>query len=292
MPSRIQNPYAGADFSTALRGNLHMHTTLSDGTRSPQAAIDDYARRGYGFLMLSDHDRVADETLYASLDSRSLVLIPGNEISANGPHLLHVNPSKKIEPLRIRQQTINAAVADRGFIIVNHPNWESKFDHCPLTKMQEWVDYLGMEIFNGVIGRLDGSAYALDKWDLLLSAGRRIWGFANDDSHADCDVELGWNVALPRQRTLQGVLDALTSGCFYCSTGVSITNITVDGDHIRVQAPQAQRIVAYQQVGKRFAVVDGPSIHVAVPADASYVRFECWGSGEKFAWTQPFFITA
>jgi hypothetical protein len=27
-----------------------------------------------------------------------------------------------------------------------------------------------------------------------------------------------------------------------------------------------------------------------VPGYAKYVRFECWGEGETFAWTQPFFI--
>lgn len=286
----LLNPYASADFSAALRGNLHAHSTLSDGSRSPQAVIDDYARRGYGFLMLSDHDKLADEVLYAALNPRGLLLIPGNEITANGPHLLHVNASRRIEPNPLRQQAINDALADRGFVIVNHPNWESKFDHCPLAKMQEWVGYLGLEIFNGVIGRLDGSAYALDKWDRLLSAGRRLWGFAVDDSHGPGDVELGWCVALPRQRTVQGVLDALVSGCFYCSTGVEITRIGVDGDHVRVEAPQAHRIVALQQFGKRFAVADASSIEVAVPPDARYVRFECWGSGEQFAWTQPFFV--
>ena len=31
-------------------------------------------------------------------------------------------------------------------------------------------------------------------------------------------------------------------------------------------------------------------LEVEVPADAGYVRFECWGAGETFAWTQPFFI--
>jgi len=291
MPSKIENPYAGADFSTSIRGNLHTHTTLSDGTRPPQAVIDDYARRGYGFLMLSDHDKLADESLYATLDSHSLVLIPGNEITANGPHLLHVNPRKRIEPARLRQQAITDALADRGFVIVNHPNWESKFDHCPLAKMQEWVGYLGMEIFNGVIGRLDGSAYALDKWDLLLSAGRRLWGFAVDASHGAGDVELGWCVAMPRQRTVQGVLAALATGCFYASPGVRIANIEAEGDRIRIYAPNAQRIVALQQVGKRFAVADSSQLAITVPADATYVRFECWGGGETFAWTQPFYIT-
>jgi hypothetical protein len=48
--------------------------------------------------------------------------------------------------------------------------------------------------------------------------------------------------------------------------------------------------VALKQIGRRFAQVDGSSIEVTVPDDAKYVRFECWGRGECFAWTNPFFI--
>ena len=38
--------------------------------------------------------------------------------------------------------------------------------------------YLGIEIFNGVIFRLEGSGLADDVWDNVLSKGRLIWGFA------------------------------------------------------------------------------------------------------------------
>lgn len=296
MPMNILNPYAQTSFANNncrgqwLRGNLHTHTTFSDGTRPRQEVIDDYARRGYGFLMLSDHDILTAEPDYAALDPRGMVLIPGNEISANGPHLLHVNARTRVDPRPLRQAVINDAVADRGFVIVNHPNWQEKFDHCPLARMSEWIGYLGLEIYNGVISRLHGSAYALDKWDMLLSAGRRLWGFANDDSHAPFDVELGWNVAFVTDRSPDAVLDALVAGRFYASTGVTLSDLHVEADTITLRADNAQRIIALQQVGKRFATADGPELRVTIPPDAAYVRFECWGQGEQFAWTQPFLI--
>ena len=53
-----------------------------------------------------------------------------------------------------------------------------------------------------------------------------------------------------------------------------------------------ERIVALQNVGKRFAQTDAKAIEVQVPPEAKYVRFECWGGGESFAWTQPLFISA
>ncbi len=89
---------------------------------------------------------------------------------------------------------------------------------------------------------------------------------------------------------MAAVVEALRNGRFYASTGVIITNIEVDGTTIRLETENAQRIVALQQTGKRFAVVDDRMITVQVPEDARYVRFECWGAGEQFAWTQPFFV--
>ncbi|HEU5194585.1 MAG TPA: PHP-associated domain-containing protein [Methylomirabilota bacterium] len=39
-----------------LRGNLHAHTTFSDGVRSPAALLEEYESRGYDFLAITDHD--------------------------------------------------------------------------------------------------------------------------------------------------------------------------------------------------------------------------------------------
>ena len=39
-----------------LRGNLHAHTTFSDGIRSPAALVAEYESRGYDFLAITDHE--------------------------------------------------------------------------------------------------------------------------------------------------------------------------------------------------------------------------------------------
>lgn len=290
----LVHPYDDLSGGEWLRGNLHTHTNRSDGERDPQAVIDDYARRGYGFLMLSDHELLATEEYYGKLKDRGLLLIPGIEIG-RGPHLLHVDAPRPVQPGPGNQQIINEIVAacaatGRGFAVVNHPDWEANFNHCTIEQLREWTGYLGLEIYNGVIGRLDGSSYALNKWDLLLSEGRRLWGFANDDCHRVNEVELGWNTAYVKERTVRGAVAALRAGRFYCSTGVTIKSIRVDGLTIRIETENALRIAAIQNVGKRFAVADAGVLEVQVPPTALYARFECWGAGERMAWTQPFFV--
>jgi hypothetical protein len=39
-----------------LRGNLHAHTTFSDGVRSPAGLVAEYESRGYDFLAITDHE--------------------------------------------------------------------------------------------------------------------------------------------------------------------------------------------------------------------------------------------
>ena len=278
-----------------LRGNLHTHTTRSDGSRAPQVVVDDYARRGYGYLGFSDHDQLTSDADIAQLDSRGLVLIPGNEISRGGTHMLHVDAERFVEPAPARQIVLNdiaaaARATGRGFAIINHPDWLAEYEHASVAQLKEWTGFTGIEIFNGVLLWHDGSPYALRKWDILLSAGRRVWGFANDDSHGDKHVELGWNTVYVKERTRAAVVAALQAGRFYASTGVTITGITVNGMTVRIETENAQRIVALQNTGKRLKWVDERVMEFEVPAKAKYVRFECWGPGERFAWTQPFFV--
>lgn len=292
MPSSLIDPYRGAPpGATWLKGNLHTHTTRSDGSRPPQEVIDDYAQRGYDFLMISDHDICTSEEDYGQWDSRGMVMIPGNEITANGVHLLHVNASCRVEPVADRQDVISRATSDPGsFVIVNHPNWGKNFAHCRKKWLSEWTGYAGLEIYNGVCEYLSGSAFATDHWDVLLGAGRRVWGFANDDHHWHDreQIAMGFNVALA-ERNLKSIVEALAAGRFYASTGVVIRKVESSGARVRIETENADRIIAYEDLGTRFADARSNSLEVELPEDATYMRIECHGPQRTFAWTQPFF---
>jgi len=284
----FENPYALGD-GAWIRGNLHAHSTESDGEQAPQAVVNGYAARGYGFLMLSDHDKLTDP---GALDACGMTLLPGNEISAQGPHLLHVGAHMRIEPDSDRQKVLDAIAEDGGFAVFNHPNWREDFNHCPQEILETHRPYLGIEIYNGVIRRLAGAPLATDRWDRLLGNGHRVWGFANDDSHRADDVALAWNVVRSKDTSAASILDAFRNGSFYASTGVEIERIAVTGDTIEVVAPGASRVLAVADFGKRVGEADGATIRFERPADdsLSYVRIECHGAGEAQAWTQPFFV--
>lgn len=286
MPEiRIESPYLDDEDCIWLRGNLHTHSTLSDGTEPMQSVIRRYAEAGYDFLMLSDHDVRGEVN---ELDPCGMLLISGNEVSAEGPHILHVDASTLVKPQTDRQAVIDAINRDGSFAILCHPNWREDYDHHPFASMQALQRYQGVEIFNGGCLAGPGSAYATDKWGRLLALGRKVWGFANDDSHRSADVGIGWNVVLVRERTREAVVGALRAGSFYASSGVTIESLSCDGPEVRIEAPNAEAIAVIGAAGQRLHLAGGPSLRYDTSdLTALHFRFECYGRANTFAWTQP-----
>lgn len=54
----VLDPYAGIDWDKVghYKANLHAHTTQSDGHLTPTQVIDEYHKRGYSILALTDHN--------------------------------------------------------------------------------------------------------------------------------------------------------------------------------------------------------------------------------------------
>jgi len=73
----VDSPYTEGE--TWLRGNLHAHSTVSDGDRAPERVISDYAARGYDFLAVSDHDIFVDPEEYRG--DTEMTLVPAVEVS-------------------------------------------------------------------------------------------------------------------------------------------------------------------------------------------------------------------
>jgi PHP domain-containing protein len=93
-----------------LRGNLHSHTTFSDGIRSPARLVAEYETLGYDFLAITDHDdheNWVEPDYQEALDALSsdMVLFRGVELN--------------YAPL---SQHVGKVVGDRETLyVLNHP---------------------------------------------------------------------------------------------------------------------------------------------------------------------------
>jgi Carbohydrate family 9 binding domain-like len=286
MTLKIESPYLQSPDALWLRGNLHTHTTRSDGALSPQETIQAYSELGHDFLGLSDHNTPPD---LEGLDPCGLLLIPANEISGNRGHLLALGFEPSTAGETHQQTLINTVTKAGGMAVLCHPSWGPAFNHYDYQTLEELSAYEGLEIYNGSIEEDPGSPYALDKWDRLLASGRRIWGLANDDAHRSSGQGRGTCVVRAAGRTPQAVLDALKNGSFYASTGAEIETIEVQGNRLSLHAPGAEAILVIGEAGRRLAVVAGDTLDFdATALTGSLFRVEVIGHGGQRAWTQAF----
>jgi hypothetical protein len=90
-----------------LKGNLHAHTTFSDGIRSPDSVIAEYEGRGYDFLAITDHEDSIPSGYWRSLEALSSKLL-----LFHGVELNYFRPA----------QHVGKVVGDRETLyVLNHP---------------------------------------------------------------------------------------------------------------------------------------------------------------------------
>ena len=281
----IFNPYAGAN-GRWYRGGLHAHTRRSDGELEPAALVDLYAAAGYEWLGVADHDCLT------TFEHPRVLCVPAVEVTASGPHMLAVGIGQAPDP-RWDRPTLARRLVDAGVLtILNHPNWGTDFDHWPHATLEAVQRAHGLEVFNTVVDRLEGSAYALDRWDRLLSKGRRLWGFANDDFHHRGDGPRAANVVCCEALSVAAVVAALKAGRFYATTGVAIERIALTKETLGIHAPGADHVRFVGRHGRTLAARDACAGEYRVRPEDDYVRVECWGPGHRAAFTQPLFVEA
>jgi hypothetical protein len=93
-----------------LRGNLHAHTTFSDGARTPADLVEEYEQRGYDFLAITDH--FGHDNLIEPGYTRALERLRPNLLLFGGIELDYWRLS----------QHVGKVVGDRETLyVLNHP---------------------------------------------------------------------------------------------------------------------------------------------------------------------------
>jgi hypothetical protein len=159
-----------------------------------------------------------------------------------------------------------------------------------MEELGTWTD--GTEVYNGHYGierALAQGRWPLytEFWDELLTAGHRLWGYANDDFHDPDDFGNAFNMVLVDEISPAAVIVAAKAGRCYGSTGILLEEVTAEGGQILVEvnAESVGRFVG--PGGTELATHEGSRFTYAV-GDETYVRFEAEGEiGRIFL--QPMF---
>ncbi len=282
------------------RANFHSHTTESDGQTPVDQRIRQYRDGGYDILAVTDHNMVVD---VAPRSTDEFLLINGSEIGSPGfrPghrfHILCLNLPVDFDCQSPDEPNgLIARVNEVGGVaFLAHPYWSA----CNGQDMLALEGHAGIEVWcSSQWG--GGHAVASVHWDIGLDAGLRFPAIATDDTHSPpgggWDLCAGWTMLKMPELTVEAVMEALRTGCFYASTGPEIHDFRVeDGMAYAECSPARQvRFMGWGPRGLRVWNRDG-SLMTEARAEVNehwcWVRLEVEGPDGRCAWANPIYLS-
>jgi len=284
------NPYKNNFFSNTepLKANFHIHAGL-EGDHNADEVIASYKEAGYDVLMISNQYVLTDTQVIQK--KHDIVMFNGFEY-VDDKDILCVDVNNYFDGNR--QDVINQCNSLGGFSILAHPNFTQK-GWWPLDAMSDLKGYIGIEIYNGVIFRMEGSGLAVDVWDFLLSNGKLIWGFANDDFHRWFDMARGWNIVHSNSKEKEDIKRAINQGSFYASTGLSLKDFIFENDILRISARAKGSYIkdyTYRFIGDNGKILKQEYAEFAeykINGNEKYIRVEVTSEHGAMLWTQPIY---
>lgn len=283
---------------TWYKGNLHTHSTESDGRKSPQEVVDWYKSRGYDFLSLTDHRKVTDIK-----GDAEFLCIPGVELNTHDVregrlglfHVVGIGVSADCD-CRVNddpQALIDAIREAGGLPFVAHPKWSGNVVDDEFLRLE---NYLGVEVFNYGCHVDNNTGLGDIHWDMLSLYGKRLMGFATDDAHSlDTDGGGGWLMVKAEALTTDAILTAIGQGHFYSSSGPEIYDVTLENNVISVECSKAAAIhfMTGGPQGRTIRAEDENGLETAsytLRGNEKFVRIEVVDHDHRIAWTNPIYF--
>ena len=286
-----------------LKGNIHSHSTVSDGQIAPLDLARLYYEHGYDFLSMTDHNVIVDHN---ELPPEKLLLLTGVEHDiGHGPDkCLHVVGTtmadrnmasyvcRRYTELELTdQQMLDMMYADGQFITLAHPIW-SRMEPEEVLALEH---FHAIEVYNNGTERLGHCGYAEAYWDMLLRRGKRVFAVATDDVHGYDDLFGGWICVKAKERSLEAVLYAIRNGDFFASNGPTIFDYAIDDSTIFLSCTPCREIhfVTYPPRGSSFYAKEESLLEEAsceLSGRETYVRAVCVDEDGHYAWTNPIYL--
>jgi predicted metal-dependent phosphoesterase TrpH len=233
------------------RGNLHTHSTLSDGVLPIDEVVRRYKAMGYDFVAMTEHFiehfkwPVADTT---ELRSAGFTTLIGAELHApvtSAGELWHIvavglpldfaPPAKGETGPQLAQRAVKAG----AFVAIAHPSWS----RYTMEDGRALASAHAVEVYNhgcAIENDLGDGFYLLDQ---MLNEGHRLTAIATDDAHfTTFDHFGGWVQVKAENNEPAELLAALKAGHFYASQGPEIRDIRIEGATIEIDTSPVDSI--------------------------------------------------
>lgn len=307
-------PIAFSNPGKFYRGNLHTHSTYSDGKLEAEEVCRRYKAHGYDFLSLTDHFVGAFD--YPIVDTQpfrdeDFTTIIGAELHSgamdNGElwHVLAIGlpfdfaPTNSPEFYPVEDQESGAEVARRAveagaFVAIAHPEWSGLTE----ADMRSIDAAHAVEVYNHGCEVECDRASGLHAADILAREGKQVSFIATDDAHfghGDLDAFGGWVMVKAEENTPEALVAALKAGAMYSSTGPDFVDLRLEGDVVHVRSSAVVGVVLQGEgvstVGKFGASMTAASLELDRLADSPWIRVTLIDAAGKKAWSNPIWRT-
>lgn len=264
------------------KANLHCHSTISDGTKTPEELKQMYIEQGYSIIAYTDHDILLD---HSDLCDDKFLALNGYEMEITEPadnfafaktcHLCFV----ALEPSNLTHVCYHRT----AYLFGNAPKYRhlAKFDdskpdfvraYTPecinemiaegrkngffvtynhpswsLENLNEYGAYKGMnamEICNYGCVESGYDDYNEKEYDDMLKGGQKIFCISTDDNHNYRNDSFGgFTVINADKLEYRTITSALESGNFYASQAPSIYELWYEDGKIGIKCSDAVKIV-------------------------------------------------
>lgn len=295
IPAAFSNP------GRFWRGNIHTHSTRSDGALPVEEVIARYKAAGHDFLSITDHFLaqfgwpLTDTRAFRDAGFTTLI---GAEIHAPRTrmselwHLVAVGLPLDFAPTAPDETGVTLArrAHEAGaFVGIAHPAWYQ----LGLDEAETVLPHVhAVEIYNHgchmVHDRGDG-AYMLDG---LADLGHRILTYACDDAHFHCpDFGGGWVEVKAAENSPEALLAALKAGAYYSTQGPAINHVEITEDEILVECSPAKGILVNGQGYQKAIRYESGIARARLPKSelgkTPWCRIVVIAEDGKRAWTNP-----
>ena len=289
-----------------FRGNLHGHSTHSDGEFDPVEVVGIYRSRGYDFTCLSDHlwkdERFCAQSVLDSgtlaLDGDGFITIPSAEIHCFGKRytrdgLWHILANGLPADFAMAgedetaPELVDRALEAGAFVSIPHPEWYALSDAETMSVAKAHA----VEVYNHAAVLESGRGMGLAAADHLLNEGRRVSLVATDDSHGRIDdAGGGWVMVAADRLDADSIIEALKAGRHYSSTGPELRSLEWDNGSLTVESsPAAQINVAGSGAFSQGRFGDGitRAVFELGEVESGFFRVTVTDSAGLRAWSNP-----
>lgn len=263
------------------KGNMHCHSTFSDGNQTPEDLKKAYKGAGYSFLAITDHEVVYD---HSYLDDEEFITIPSTEYSIKEDYSQSTLKNFNLKVCHLNAYAKKQHDVNNSLYSVNVDHYSSKEkkeemvkkygDYCKeysangvnelikrandmgyfvaynhprwsLDEYNQYINYEGLwavEIFNTACNNDGLYGYETNVLDDYLKAGKKIFASCGDDNH-DIKNSFGAFVMVNAESlTYEKIIEGLLNGNFYTSTGPIINSLIIEDGIVKIECENAKKI--------------------------------------------------